>query len=119
MIRSYIAKTPMGRIIFLSNFFFISPLEPGLNSPRTLFLSAPLFGDPVVYITGTMDERDAFCLTCCEEANDIQIDQADFVQVERDARRSGLYLRFQFFYMLVLHAANQPYRRPLSIRLFL
>ena len=66
-----------------------------------------------------MDEGDAFCLTCCEEANDIQIDQADFVQVERDARPSGLYLRFQFVYMLPLHTANQPYGRPLSIRIFL
>ncbi len=79
-----------------------------LNSPRTLLTSEPLFGDPVVYITGTMDERDAFRLTFCEEANDIQIDQAYFVQVERDARPPGLYLSFQFFYMLPPHAANQP-----------
>jgi hypothetical protein len=53
-----------------------------------------------------MDERDAFRLTFCEEANDIQIDQAYFVQVERDARPPGRYLSFQFFYMLSLHAAN-------------
>ena len=79
-----------------------------LNSPRTLLTSEPLFGDPVVYITGTMYERDAFRLTFCEEANDIQIDQAYFVQVERDARPPGLYLSFQFFYMLPSHAANQP-----------
>ena len=78
----------------------------GLNSPRTLLTSEPLFGDPVGYITGTMDEGDTFCLTCCEEANDIQVDQAYFVQVERDARPSGLYLRFQFYNMLPLHAAN-------------
>src|SRR5882724_11394195 len=51
-----------------------------------------------------MDEGDAFCLTCCGEANDIQIGQAYFVQVERDARHCGLYLRFQFFYMLPLPA---------------
>ena len=55
-----------------------------------------------------MDEGDAFCLTCCEEANDIQVDETDFVQVERDARTPGLYLRFQFFYMLTPQAANQP-----------
>ncbi len=90
----------------------------GLNTPRTLLISEPLFGDPVAYITGTMDEEDAFCLTCCEEANDIQVDQAYFVQVERYALPSGLYLRFQFFYTLPLHAANQPYRRRLSIRIF-
>src|SRR5712691_9900914 len=90
-----------------------------LNSPRTLLTSEPLFGDPVVYITRTMDERDAFCLTCCEEANDIQVDQTYFVQVERDARPSGLYLRFQFFYTFPLHAANEPNRRPLFIRMFL
>ena len=89
-----------------------------LISPRTLLTSEPLFGDPVVYITRTMDEGDAFCLTCCEEANDIQIDQADFVQVERDARASGLYLRFQFFDMLPAHAANKPQCRRLSIRIF-
>jgi len=65
-----------------------------------------------------MDERDAFRLTFCEEANDIQVDQTDFVQVERDPRPQGLYLSFQFFYMLPPHAANQPYRRPLSIRIF-
>ena len=65
-----------------------------------------------------MDEGDAFSLTCCEEANDIQVDEADFVQVERDARPSGPYLRFQFFDALPLNAANQPYRRPLSIRIF-
>jgi len=65
-----------------------------------------------------MDQRDAFGLTGCEEANDIQVDQAHFIQVERDARPSGLYLRFQFFYTLPLHAANQPYRRRLSIRIF-
>ena len=80
----------------------------GLNSPRTLFFSAPLFGDPVVYITRTMDEGDTFGLTCCEEANAIQVDETHFVQVERDARPSGLDLRFQFFYMLPPHAANQP-----------
>ena len=79
-----------------------------LNSPRTLLTSELLFGDPVLYIAGTMDERDAFRLTFCEEANDIQIDQAYFVQVERDARPPGLYLSFQFFYMLPPHAANQP-----------
>ena len=55
-----------------------------------------------------MDDGDAFRLTCCEEANDSQVDETDFVQVERDARPSGLYLRFQFFYMLSPHAANQP-----------
>ena len=55
-----------------------------------------------------MDDGDAFRLTGCEEANDIQVDETDFVQVERDARPSGLYLRFQFFYMLTPHAANQP-----------
>ena len=55
-----------------------------------------------------MDEGDAFGLTGCEEANDIQVDETHFVQVERDARPSGLYLRFQFFYMLPPHAANQP-----------
>jgi len=66
-----------------------------------------------------MDEGDAFCLTSCEEANDIQADYTDFVQVERDVRPSGLYLRFQFYNMLPLHVANQPYRRPLSIRIFL
>ena len=38
-----------------------------------------------------MDEGDAFGLTCCEEANDIQVDQTDFVQVERDARPAGLF----------------------------
>ena len=80
----------------------------GLNPPRTLLTSEPLFGDPVFYITRTMDEGDAFRLTCCEEANDIQVDETDFVQVERDIRSSGLYLRFQFFYMLPPHAANQP-----------
>ena len=66
-----------------------------------------------------MHEGDAFCLTGCEEANDIQVDQADFIQVERDARASRPYLRFQFFYTLPLHAANESYRRPLSIRVFL
>src|ERR1700682_5846411 len=89
----------------------------GLNSPRTLLTSEPLFGDPVVYITGTMDEGDAFCLTCREEANDIKGDEADCVQAGRDPRPPGLYLRFQFFYMLPPHAANQPYRRRLSIRI--
>src|SRR5712675_506697 len=79
-----------------------------LNSPRTLLTSEPLFGDPVPYIAATMDNGDAFCFTCCEEANDIQVDQAYFVQVERDARPPDLYLRFQFFYMLPSHAANQP-----------
>ena len=78
-----------------------------LNS-HTLLTAEPLFGDPVIYITRTMDEGDAFCLTGCEEANDIQVDQAYFVQVERDARPPGLYLSFQFFYMLPSHAANQP-----------
>jgi len=65
-----------------------------------------------------VDEGDTFCLTRCEEANDIQVDQTHFVQVERDARPSGLYLLFQFFYMLPPNAAYEPYRRPLSIRIF-
>ena len=85
---------------------------------ETLLTSAPLFGDPVVYITRTMDEGDSLGLTCCQKANDFQVDQADFVQVERDARPPGLYLRFQFFYMLPPHSANKAYRRPLSIRIF-
>ena len=62
-----------------------------------------------------MDERDAFRLTFCEEANDIQVDQTDFIQVESHARPHGRYLSFQFFYMLPPHAANQPKRRRLSI----
>jgi hypothetical protein len=67
-----------------------------VDALRPLLLSYSLFGDPVVYVTRTMDEGDAFCLTSCEEANDIQADYTDFVQVERDVRPSGLYLRFQF-----------------------
>jgi hypothetical protein len=78
----------------------------GLNSPRTLLTSGPLFGYPVVYITRTMDDGDAFRLTSCEEANDIQVDKTDFVQVEREVWSFSLYLRFQFFYMLPPHAAN-------------
>jgi hypothetical protein len=93
--------------------------ESAVNARRTLFFSAPLYGDPVVYITGTMHEGDAFSVTCSEEANDIQVHQADLVQVERDVRPSGFYLRFQFFYMLPPHAADQPYGRPLFIRIFL
>ena len=46
----------------------------GLRSPRTLLTSEPLFGDPAVYVAGAMDEGDAFCLTGCEETNDIQVD---------------------------------------------
>jgi len=53
-----------------------------------------------------MDDGDTFCFAGCEEANDIQVDQAYFVQVKRDACASGLYLRFQFFYMLLPQAAN-------------
>jgi len=53
-----------------------------------------------------MNERDAFDLTCCQKANALQVNQAYFVQVERDACASSLYLRFQFFYMLSPHAAN-------------
>ncbi|MDX6405795.1 MAG: hypothetical protein QOH70_3250 [Blastocatellia bacterium] len=86
----------------------INSLDCGLRSPRTLLTAEPLFGDPVLDITGTMDEGDPLYLTCCEEANDIQVDQTHFVQVERDARPPGLYLRFQFFDMLQPHAANQP-----------
>jgi hypothetical protein len=70
--------------------------------------SEPLFGDPVVYVTRATDDGDAFRLTGCEEANDIQVDETDFVQVERDVRSSGLYLRFQLLYVLSSHAANQP-----------
>ena len=79
-----------------------------LNSPGTLLTSEPLFRDPVIYVTRTMDEGDAFCSTGCEEANDIQVDQPYFVQVERDTCSPGLYLSFQFIYMLPPHAANQP-----------
>ena len=50
------------------------PLVSRLKSLRPLLLSYPLLGDPVVYITGTMDQGDAFCLTCCEETNDIKVD---------------------------------------------
>ena len=65
-----------------------------------------------------MDDGDAFCLTSCEEANDIQVDETDFVQVEREVRSPGLYLRFQFFDMFPPHAANQPQCDRLSIRIF-
>ena len=65
-----------------------------------------------------MDDGDAFRLTGSEEANDIQVDETDFVQVERDVRSSGLYLRFQLLYMLSSHPANQPQRRRPSIRVF-
>ena len=53
-----------------------------------------------------MDQEDAFCLTCCEETNDIQVDQTEFAQVERDASAPSLHLRFQFFYMLPPQATN-------------
>jgi len=53
-----------------------------------------------------MNERDAFDSTGCQKANALKVDQAYFIQVERDARASALYLRFQFFYMLPPHAAN-------------
>ena len=66
-----------------------------------------------------MDEGDTFCLTCGEEANDIQIDQTDVVQVECDTGRSGLYLRCQLLYVLPLNATNQSYRGRLSIRILL
>ena len=79
---------------------------PRSSSPRTLLTSKSLFTDPVLNVPGTMKERDAFDLTCCQKANALKVDQAYFVQVERDARASGLYLRFQFFYMLPPYAAN-------------
>jgi len=53
-----------------------------------------------------MKERDAFDLTGCQKANALKVDQTYFVQVERDARASGLYLRFQFFYILPPHPAD-------------
>ena len=53
-----------------------------------------------------MNQPDAFDLTCCQKANALQVDQAYFVQVERDARAPSLYLHSQFFYMLLPHAAN-------------
>jgi hypothetical protein len=89
-----------------------------VDTPGTLFFYASFFGDPFGYITGTMDEGHALCLTGCEEANYIQVDQTHFVQVQRDIRPSVLYLRFQFFYMLPPYSANKSYRRPLSIRIF-
>ena len=66
-----------------------------------------------------MDKSNAFRLTFCEEANDIQVDQTDFIQVESHARPHGRYLSFQFFNMLTAHAANEQYRRPLAIPVFL
>ena len=87
---------------------FQQPARVWVDAPLTLFHSAPLFGDPVANVMGTMNEGDAFGLTCCQKANDIQVDETDFVQIERDARPPGLYLRFQFFDMLPPHAANKP-----------
>jgi hypothetical protein len=68
--------------------------------------SKSLSGDPFLNVPGTMNQRDAFDLTGCQKANALQVDQTYFVQVERDARASSLYLRLQFFYMLPPHAAN-------------
>ena len=79
---------------------------PGRILRELLLTSKSLSGDPVLNVPGTMNQPDAFDLTCCQKANALKVDQAYFVQVERDARASGLYLCLQFFYMLPPHAAD-------------
>src|SRR4030095_17084660 len=66
------------------NSVFCCLLVSGLMLPEILLNSEALSCDPVIYVTRAMDEGDSSCLTCCEEANDVQIDQGDIVQVERD-----------------------------------
>jgi len=45
-----------------------------LSSPRRLFFSTLLLGDPIADVGRTVKETDAFSLTGPKEANDIYID---------------------------------------------
>jgi len=81
-----------------------------------LCVSAPLLGNPVVYVGRTMNDADPSGLTSAEETHRVDIHQAQFLQVQNNPCSAVTNLSLQLLHMLRLHSANQPDRRAMLIR---
>src|SRR3984893_19485043 len=70
-------------------------------------LLIPLFADPVAYVRRAVQERDPLCFTSHEEANNLDIDQVHFLQIDYDLRSALPDLLLQFRQMFRLHPPNE------------
>src|ERR1700674_5193327 len=83
-----------------------------LRNPLILF-----FADPVAYVRRAVEERDPLCFTSPEEANNLDIDQVHFLQIDYDLRSALPNLLLQFRQMFRLHSPNESYRRSRPVRI--
>ena len=83
---------------------------------QLLCVSAPLFGNPVIYVRRAMNESDPCGLTSAEETHRIDVHQTQFLQVQKNPCSAGGNLSLEFLHMLRLHSANQPDRRAMLVR---
>src|SRR5579863_587721 len=61
-----------------------------------LFLLIALFHDPVAYVGRTVEQCDPLCFTRPQEANCLNVDQIQFLQIQHDLRFALPYLLLQF-----------------------
>src|SRR5882762_8152510 len=79
--------------------------------------SISLFADPLTYVGRAVEERDALCFAGPEEANNLYVDQVQFLQIQRDLRSALPDLLLQFRQMFRLHPPNESNPRAGPIRI--
>src|SRR5882672_4767343 len=95
-------EPPVTSAIFPSSFLDIVFL---------LFRLISLSANPVAYVRRAVEERDPLCFASPEEANNLDIDQVHFLQIDYDLRSALPNLLLQFSQMFRLHSPNESNRR--------
>jgi hypothetical protein len=94
------------------------PCRHTAPSALWLFDFVLLFRDPVPDVSRAMEQRHAILLTASQEANSLQINQHEFVQIEGYRRSAFVDQHFQTLQMLQLHSAYKANRCSLTIAVF-
>ena len=63
-----------------------------------------------------MNDADPSGVTRAEKTHDVDVHQAQFLQVQHNPSSARANLSLQFLHMLRLHSANQPDRRAMLVR---
>src|ERR1700722_16465450 len=91
-------EPPVTRAIFPSRF---------LDTVVPPILLIRLFADPVANVRRAVEERYPLRFTHSEEANNLEIDQLHFPQIDRDLRSAFPDLLLQFRQMFRLYSPNE------------
>jgi hypothetical protein len=88
------------------------------TDPRLLFAFTLFFRDPVPDVLRAVEQQDASFLPASQKTNSFQIDQYEFLQIERYRASTFVEQPLQILQMLRLHSAYQANGCSLIIGVF-